>query len=355
MQRQRNGFKNTIVGSILRSNTKQYFAQRFLRMYVAKAYMEVNETTVAICMATYNGERYLREQIDSILSQTYENWVLFIRDDHSGDRTPEIIQKYTVEYPEKIIQITDPSLEGGSAKQNFASVLAWVSCKYAFRYFMFADQDDVWLDTKIEKSLRLMRKQEAQSHRPLLVHTDLQVVDQDLTVIGESFFAYRTLNPMVTDLRHLLIQNNVTGCTMLWNKALNDLLDLQNEAVAMHDWWIALTACAFGEICVLKEATVCYRQHRNNVVGATKVNSIGFILKRLANIGYVRKTLRMAVEQAAYFVYRYSDQLDDECKHILQKFSALYSHNKFVRMLTVCRESFLKQGWIQIIGELLFI
>ena len=306
-------------------------------------------------MATYNGERFLQEQIDSILRQSYENWVLFIRDDQSGDRTLEIIQKYTAAYPEKIIQVTDPSLTGGSAKQNFASVLAWVSRKYAFRYFMFADQDDIWLDTKIEKSLHLMRKQEAQSIRPLLIHTDLQVVDQDLTVMGDSFFAYRTLNPMVKDLRHLLIQNNVTGCTMLWNKALNDLLHFQSEEVAMHDWWIALTACAFGEICVLNEATVCYRQHGNNVVGATKVNSIGFILKRLADIDHVRKTLRMAVEQAKYFACCYSDQLDDECKHILQKFSELYSHNKFMRMVTVCRESFLKQGWVQVIGELLFI
>lgn len=317
--------------------------------------MDIKDTTIAICMATYNGEKYLRKQIESILNQTHKDWILFIRDDHSSDKTAEIIQEYVSAYEGRIVQIMDPSLSGGSAKKNFSAILSWVNQHYVFPYFMFADQDDIWLETKIEKSLQLMHQNEGDKTVPVLVHTDLAVVNHNLQILDESFFSYRALNPDVKDLRHLLIQNNVTGCTMLWNKALNDLLDIQRETVAMHDWWIALTACAFGEICVLKEATVYYRQHENNVVGATKVNSIEFILKRLANIDHVRKTLRMAVEQAECFAHCYLDWLDDEQKYILQKFSALYSYNKFVRMLTVCQESFLKQGLIQIIGELFFI
>jgi glycosyltransferase involved in cell wall biosynthesis len=331
-----------------------YSAQGWVRGHGSEEDMIIDNKTVAICMATYNGEQYLREQIDSILRQTYENWVLFIRDDHSTDRTPEIIQKYSAEYPEKIIQITDPSLAGGSAKQNFASVLAWVRGKHDFFYFMFADQDDVWLDTKIEKSLHLMWQKEP-CGLPLLVHTDLQVVDQDRKILGDSFFAYRALDPKVSDLRHLLIQNNVTGCTMLWNKALNDMLDLQSEAIAMHDWWIALAACTFGKILCLEEPTILYRQHANNVVGATRVNSASFVIRRLLGNNHVRRTLKIAVDQASAFQKYYAAQLDGENSYILEVFSDLYAHNKFVRVATVCRESFLKQGWVQIIGELLFI
>lgn len=317
--------------------------------------MEINETTVAICMATYNGERYLSEQIESILKQTYKNWVLFIRDDASGDRTLEIIRRYAADYPEKIIQITDDSLSGGSAQKNFTAVLSWVSRNYPFRYFMFADQDDVWMDTKIEKSLRLLRQNEQNNPIPLLLHTDLKVVDHDLTVRGESFFAYRSLDPQVTDLRHLLIQNNMTGCTMLWNKALNDILDLRNDAIVMHDWWIGLTACVFGKIVCLREPTLLYRQHGGNTVGATRVNSVGFILKRLREKDHVRQVLRKPVHQAGAFLACYESRLTPEQKAVLQTFSGLYSHGKIVRIMTVCRESFLKQGWIQIIGELLFI
>lgn len=317
--------------------------------------MVIDNNTIAICMATYNGEAYLAEQIDSILRQTYQNWLLFIRDDGSQDGTTEIIQRYEQQYHDRIVWIEDPSLAGGSSKKNFASILSWVKRNYDFPYFMFADQDDVWLETKIEKSIQLLQEYETVSKIPLLVHTDLKVVDQDLIVLGESFFQYRALNPNVKDLRHLLIQNNVTGCTMLWNKALNELLNIEDDAVAMHDWWIALTACCFGKILCLKEPTILYRQHGSNVVGATRVNTLGFILKRLSGSNHVRKTLLMAVEQAAAFRNCYAEQLNSENHRVLRTFSELYTHNKIVRIFTVCREPFLKQGFVQIIGELIFI
>ena len=317
--------------------------------------MIINDNTVAICMATYNGARYLKAQLDSILKQTYDNWVLFIRDDGSQDGTMDIIRQYEQQYYDRVVVVADPSLSGGSSKKNFAAILSWVKQNYDFRYFMFADQDDVWLDIKIEKSIHLLQEYEKSSELPLLVHTDLKVVNRDLDVLGESFFQYRALNPDVTDLRHLLIQNNVTGCTMLWNKALNDLLNIEDNAVAMHDWWIALAACCFGKILCLKEPTILYRQHGSNVVGATRVNTLRFILKRLCGSNHVRKTLRMAVAQAAAFQNCYSDQLSEEACAILHMFSKLYSHNKIVRIFTVCRESFLKQGLVQVIGELLYI
>ena len=317
--------------------------------------MVINENTVAICMATYNGEEYLCEQIDSILNQTYKDWVLFVRDDGSADATVRIIERYAAEYPDKIVFIADAALSGGSAMKNFAAVLSYVNKHHDFPYFMFADQDDVWLAGKIEASMELMRRNEADKDAPVLVHTDLKVVDGDLNVLGESFFAYRKLDPNIVDLRRLVIQNNVTGCTMLWNKALNELFDIQSEAVAMHDWWIALTACVFGKICVLREATMLYRQHGANVVGASKVNSIGFIIKRFMDSDHVKKTLRDAVAQSGAFLDYHKERIDDGNRHILERFSSLYSRNKFSRVATVCREGFLKQGLVQIIGEILFI
>lgn len=317
--------------------------------------MKIDNETIAICMATYNGEAYLAQQIDSILQQTCQNWILFIRDDGSTDQTPEILRQYATKYEGRIVLISDPALSGGSAQQNFASILSWVSKNHSFSYYMFADQDDIWLDIKIEKSLQLMKCSETDPGAAVLVHTDLSVTDHQLTVLGESFFAYHSLNPDVTDLRHLLVQNNVTGCTMLWNRALNDLLDLTSPEIAMHDWWITLTACAFGKICCLREPTLLYRQHGNNVLGATRVNSAGFILKRLRGYRQVQDKLKQSVVQAGAFLAHYKNLLTQDQIEILQLFSGLYSHSKLIRVFTVCREGFLKQGLIQILGELLLI
>lgn len=317
--------------------------------------MHIDHETIAICMATYNGDNYLREQIDSILAQTNQNWVLFARDDNSTDSTLQILQQYASLYQNKIVLIEDPSLSGGSAKQNFASILSWVSKRYSFSYFMFSDQDDVWLDTKIEKSLHFMKDNESDCSIPLLVHTDLTVVDRQLSVLDDSFFHYRNLDPHLTDLPRLLVQNNVTGCTMLWNRALNDLLDFNNRSIVMHDWWIALTAGAFGKILCLKDPTILYRQHGTNVVGATRVNSFGFILKRLRGYKQVQQKLKQSVEQAGAFLDYYKASLGHDQVHILQQFSSLYDYNKLGRIIRVCRGSFLKQGLIQIIGELLLV
>ena len=317
--------------------------------------MNINQNTIAICMATCNGGPYLSAQLDSILNQSYNNWILFVRDDHSTDGTPQILQQYASAYEDRIRLIQDASLQGGSATANFASILKWVTEYYDFSWFAFSDQDDIWLPDKLEKSMRFIRNAQIPAEKPVLLHTDLKVVDKDLNILGESFFDYRSLDPMIQDLRHLLIQNNVTGCTMLWNKSLNNLISMDSIAVATHDWWIALIACVFGKILCLQEPTILYRQHGRNTIGATKVNSLGFVIRRLLNLSFVRKTMRMAVEQAGGFLNQYEKYLNQEDKKILQIFSSLYTYRKLSRVIIVCREKFLKQGIVQLVGQLLFI
>lgn len=317
--------------------------------------MHIDNNTVAICMATYNGEAFLSEQIDSIIKQSYTNWVLFIRDDNSADSTRTVIDGYVADYPEKIVLINDPDLVGGSSKKNFAAILEWVNKNRDFNYFMFSDQDDYWLPDKVEKSLGRLKTIEEQTHGPVLVHTDLMVVDSELKVLGDSFFEYRALDPNVKDINHLLVQNNVTGCTMIWNKALNDLLSLNNDNVAMHDWWITLVACCFGTIECLEEPTIMYRQHGRNVVGATRVNTPAFIINRLKGNNHVKDTLRQSVDQAKSFVAYYGDELETNQRKTVEKFSDLYRHNKLKRVSTIVKGKYLKQGIVQIIGELMFI
>lgn len=317
--------------------------------------IDINRNTVAIMMATYNGESFIEEQLQSILRQTYQDWVLFIHDDHSKDETVKILLDYQDKYPNKIILITDSTVQGGSSEKNFAAIHDWVTRNYNFNYFMFSDQDDYWKQDKIRNSIKLIKEREALSEQPILVHSDLEVVDQNLETLGNSFFEYRALDSKATSLNRLLIQNNVTGCTMLWNRLLNNKLNLNNDAVVMHDWWIALTASAFGEICFLNEATIKYRQHGKNVVGATRVNTFSFIIKRLQGSNKVRETIEASFAQASAFLTFFDKEIDGKQRDILQKFIVIPQKHKVLRIATVLRYNYLKQGLVQIIGQLLYI
>jgi glycosyltransferase involved in cell wall biosynthesis len=166
-------------------------------------------------MSTYNGERYLNQQLDSILAQSVSEWQLFIRDDGSTDSTLDLLQKYANNHPKKIHIITDG--ENLGACKSFERLL---QLHGNADYIAFADQDDVWLPDKIELSLRTIKQAEQQyPNLPIVVHTDLQVVDEHLNEISPSFWQYSNIRPSLLNdnLHYLAICNSVTGCTALLN------------------------------------------------------------------------------------------------------------------------------------------
>lgn len=343
----------------LHSLLPNIFLHASIIIYLERAYiiMKTQNFYIAICLATYNGEFYIQQQLDSILTQTYQDWILFIRDDCSTDNTATLLQSYAKQHPKQIIIIPNSSEKSSGSKNNFVAILNWVKEHYRFSYYMFSDQDDIWLETKIEDSLKLLQKTEKQlsASMPILLHTDLQVVDQDLNPLGESFFQYRALNPDVTDLPHLLVQNNVTGCTMMWNQSLNQLLNFENDQIAMHDWWITLAAACFGTIVCLKKPTILYRQHRKNVIGATRVNTPKFLLQRITGNTQIKETLNLSITQAKTFLDVYQKELTSDQIRTLYAFVGITQQNKLLRIFTAFRYHFLKQDFVQIIGELLYL
>lgn len=309
---------------------------------------------IAIVLASYNGEKYINDQINSILNQSYDNWHLFIRDDSSSDNTLKLEKIMESKYPQKITIYSNQTKCHGP-KHNFFT-LSKIALDKEYKYIMFCDQDDVWKNDKVESTYLKMKNVENDIEIPTLIHSDLEVVDENLNVLGNSFMEYRALDPSIKDLNHLLIQNNVTGCTMMVNQALlKKALQFKDiNSVAMHDWWFALIACIYGNIDFLDKSTICYRQHGGNVVGATKVNSPQFIIKRLTGSAHVRETLHLAVDQAKLLMDTYPDIPKDK-KILLKAFSNIYSHNKIYRMNFIRKNNILKQGKVQIIGEYIFI
>jgi glycosyltransferase involved in cell wall biosynthesis len=223
---------------------------------------------IEILLATFNGEQMIKPQLDSLLRQTHQDWLLLAHDDGSTDSTPAILKEYESRYPEKFF-LFDDGVRTGGAKNNFAHLMS----KSTAPYVMFCDQDDIWFPDKIESTLALMKEIEsACPGRPVLVHTNLEVVDARLNTISKSMFQTHRIS-MAPDLRELLIRNNVAGCTMMINRvALQTSLPMPDEAL-MHDWWVALKVLSNdGRIGFIEKPTMYYRQHGSNVSGAVKMN-----------------------------------------------------------------------------------
>jgi glycosyltransferase involved in cell wall biosynthesis len=221
-----------------------------------------------VLLSTYNGARYLPDQLDSLFAQAWEDFTVLARDDGSTDGTLEILGEYRNKYPGKITVLGDSPGNLGAAK-SFMRLLDLAEGGY----FMFCDQDDIWMPDKIEKTVRKMEELEAAhgSGIPLLVFSDLAVADTDLRVVGESLWKSQRLDPgIASNWKKVCAQNVVTGCTMMINAAAKKACLPFPDIGIMYDQWIAINCARAGRVARLDAPTVLYRQHRGNAVGAVR-------------------------------------------------------------------------------------
>jgi len=313
----------------------------------------MNNCKVAVLIATYNGEKYFKEQVESVLNQTYKNIVIYIRDDDSTDNTKKIINEYVKKYPDKIIQVKDNKIAKGACK-NFMYLLEYVYNLNKYDIFMFCDQDDVWLENKIGITVSEYNKVK-NKNEPILIHTDLNVVNEELNLIDKSFFKYSNLNSNYNKINNYLIQNNITGCTILINKSLVDLIKFDIKDICMHDWYFALLASTFGNVIFINKPTIKYRQHANNVIGAKKANGIKRIYNMIMKKHIVKENLSKVFIQAESFKNNHYASLDEEKKKIIDEFVKLNKVNKIEKIKIIVRNRFYKQGIVRVIGEFILI
>ncbi len=281
--------------------------------------METQKTVAEILMATYNGEQYIREQIDSILAQTDDRWHLLISDDGSTDRTPAIIDEYTKRYPEKIERHFS-GRQFGNARDHFFYLMEQCEAPY----ILFCDQDDVWYPGKIEKTLDEMTRDEMLYgvETPILVFSDQTPTDSELRPLASSLMRYQKQFFECFDYRSILMQNVVTGGAMGINRALAVLAGRCKDSsqVIMHDWWLAAVAARFGKIVFIDEPLGAYRQHGNNSVGAKNVRSLSYNLNKLAHLDDLRRVIINKKWQARVFEETYSNLLNAEDNEFLSLF-----------------------------------
>ncbi|MDD3769168.1 MAG: glycosyltransferase family 2 protein [Sulfuricurvum sp.] len=255
---------------------------------------------INIIISSYDGEAYLRDQLASLFAQSVQDFTVLIRDDGSADNTLAIIAEYQMLYPNRIRLVSGSSENLGSRK-SFMKLLEHADAPY----IMLCDQDDVWGSDKIEVSLTKIREMEKNhgADKPLLVFTDMRVVDGELNVIHESFWKYQKLDPEIAhDWKKLLAQNVITGCTMIMNRAAREVSLPFAVPTMMHDHWIGVNVAKYGKVGYLDAPTVLYRQHGANVEGAHRYGW-SYVLQKLKNIDEsIRKLYRSAVHFDVSFV-----------------------------------------------------
>ena len=227
---------------------------------------------ILIVLCTYNGSQYIEEQLNSYLQQTVLPDELIICDDNSTDDTLDIVKRWKETAPFAVYIVKNPVQLG--VTKNFENGIRKAQGPYIF----LSDQDDVWLPHKLEASLAQMKQLEQQygEDTPLLVHSDLTVVDTQLQTLHKSMFHSQHLTPIEDEdaWRRLLVQNFVTGCTILINRAaVKEALPFPSHAV-IHDWWLATVVALIGHIGFVVEPTIYYRQHGDNCIGSRDYYSL---------------------------------------------------------------------------------
>lgn len=250
--------------------------------------MERNNYKIAILLATYNGAKYIREQLESLFQQSCSDFHLYVRDDGSTDDTMKIIGQFHEMYPDRVTILKDSQKHRGAAK-SFMYLLENVDSEY----YMFCDQDDIWLPEKIEKTFARMKEIEAESVRkgtaeknvPILVATDLGVVDEQLNLISPSFNKDLKIDVFRKHPELICVRHVVTGCTMMFNRATKQAALPMSPRATMHDEWVAL--CVHfkgGVISIIDDSPILYRQHTGNTLGAEQARK-GFFARAIARAG----------------------------------------------------------------------
>lgn len=314
----------------------------------------MDQPKIAILLAAYNGAAFLRAQLDSLFAQQVQGWQLLVSDDGSKDDTPDIIREYQQKYPGRITLVEHEQPTGSSMK-NFMLLTRQAE---AYDYILYSDQDDVWLPQKVGMTLRKMREIEnGHPETPCLVHTDLSVVGEDLSLKKESLMYSSMLRADRDSLHYLLIQNIVTGCTMMINHALWQLavLPLTGGEMRMHDGWFALIAAALGRIGFIDRPTILYRQHGDNVVGAKDVRSLRYIASAGNRLRQNSESIRQSQSQANALLETLGDRLEDGQRRMLADYANIRCLGKLGRIRVICRHRIWLYGWRRKIAELLLI
>lgn len=291
-------------------------------------------STVDIAMATYNGEKYISEQIDSIINQSYQDWRLYISDDGSTDNTVKIVKTF-VSKDERIILINTE--RQGGVIPNFNKALEHTRAGF----IALSDQDDIWPVNRLEILVNEISKNN-ETNQPQLIFTDLTLVDEDGNTIAESFYSENSIDPLENlEGYNLLWRSTVYGCTTIMNRSLIDIVLPIPLDAQMHDQWLAMKAHQSNGLRFFNSSTILYRQHSSNVIGGTNKGTLNRIKDFKSNLNNLGKNIEriksyLKKNKGLYFPNRcFNDYKDNIRFAIFEIFPYFIKGNKKIKTLVI--------------------
>ena len=306
----------------------------------------------AVLLASFNGSAHLPALLDSLRSQTDPGFTVLVQDDGSADGTQQLLNEVSAQ--DNRFAFGDEQGKGLGAAGNFLSLIRQADADC----ILLCDQDDIWEPEKIavlKQALLDLEKQHG-SNTPMLVHSDCSLIGRNGEKIADSFFHHQGWDPAALTLPRLLVQNNVTGCTLIMNRALRDLTAARAVSgdLFMHDWFIALTAAAFGRIAFVDQPLTRYRQHGGNAVGAS---SRGLLMRGLAALGNrkeVRQRILLTYDHTKAFRKIWGNDLPGPAQTIVDGYLSTQRMKKIPRILAVRRMGCVMQSPVTRLGQILF-
>lgn len=284
---------------------------------------ENNNISVALC--TYNGAKYIRKQLNSILNQTLVPNEIIIVDDSSKDETREILKEISLENPSIKLFFNESNL---GSNLSFRKAISNANNEL----IALCDQDDIWLSNKLEVQVSKIKELNTSIEKPLVSFHDLKLMNDDEEIINESFWHLHKFNPRNFSYEDLFLFNIVTGCTCLINQRMKkELLKSDMRNIIMHDYLIALIAYGFGEVIFHEEQLMLYRSHNTSVTTKVKISIEDRIKSFLKRVN-TREYLLPNILQIEVFINLYKDKLQENKYNQSRKFIQLKNKSVLDRM-----------------------
>lgn len=310
---------------------------------------------IHIIMCTYNGEKYIKEQIESILHNSTTDWRLYISDDGSTDSTYALASEYAKDYPQKIIltthiNVADPSIHFLEKIKDISMIMQDDD------YIMLCDQDDIWYNNKIELTLKHMSNlvMKNSNEMPLLVCTDVEVVNEKKEQLSRSFrrMIHYSINKL--DIAHLLMEHKAQGCTIMINKALADKIRKLPKVNTIHDMWLEMIAVTMGKMDYVDEPTMAYRRYAEQYT-AGEMRFWKMVLEQMKHMKEQKYMVYGMAQQTQEFLRIYGEELACECRELIETFATLEQQGFWQKRFNIIKYHMWKTGVIRNIGMMILL
>ncbi len=283
--------------------------------------------SIGVVLAAYNGDRYIRKQLDSILSQDQKVDELLIIDDGSTDGTRAILREYEARYKGVRLVFNDRNM--GSPAVFFYGLSLSRS-----DYILFCDQDDIWFDDKVSTQLFMVKDREKRNNYVCCFH-NAKLIDSNDNILEDSYWKYRKLDPKGYGLKKSLTRNIMTGCTMMINRSLANIINekvLSYDGILFHDHFISLVAYSLATVVAIDRPLMYYRNHSASVTAKENISPLKKIMNvsaRLAKNDYLTDNIL----QGERFLSFFGDVIAKDQKRNTEKFIALKNRPKFFQII----------------------